>query len=81
MDVEYQLKLSNEFGFDWKLSSFKRKSLRQFYRRNEFQVNTYGADSDLYPSEPRLRAVIDQRLYFDMGTFYKAMFDCCVSIF
>ena len=45
-----------------------------------YLVTTYGWEGcTFYPSDPKLRAIIDQRLYFDMGTFYKALFDCCVS--
>ena len=35
----------------------------------------YGGISDLFPNDPKVRAVIDQRLYFDHGTFYKTMGD------
>ena len=45
-----------------------------------YLVTTYGWEGcTFYPADPKLRAIIDQRLYFDMGTFYKALFDCCVS--
>ncbi|KAJ8724373.1 hypothetical protein PYW08_015847 [Mythimna loreyi] len=33
-------------------------------------VNAYGRDDTLYPKNPRLRAIVDQRLNFDLGTLY-----------
>ena len=33
----------------------------------------------LYPQEVQVRARVDQRLYFDMGIYYKAVGDCLVS--
>jgi len=38
-----------------------------------YLVNKYGKDDKLYPKDPVLRAKVDQRLYFDMGTFYAAL--------
>nr|AFD34184.1 glutathione S-transferase [Argyresthia conjugella] len=35
-----------------------------------YLVNAYGRDDSLYPKNPRLRAVVDQRLNFDVGTLY-----------
>jgi glutathione S-transferase len=43
-----------------------------------YLVNAYGKDDKLYPKDPKVRAVVDQRMYFDMGTFYKAMADVLV---
>ena len=36
-----------------------------------YLVNKYGADDKLYPKDAEIRARVDQRLYFDMGVFYK----------
>ena len=46
-----------------------------------YLIRKYGGDKKdkLYPEDVTSRAVVDQRLYFDMGTFYKAFGDCVVS--
>jgi len=33
----------------------------------------------LYPEDPETKCKIDQRIFFDMGTLYKAFGDCVVS--
>ncbi|KAH8247382.1 hypothetical protein KR038_003348 [Drosophila bunnanda] len=39
-----------------------------------YLVEKYGKpDSPLYPKDPQKRAVINQRLYFDMGTLYESI--------
>ena len=43
-----------------------------------YLVSKYGKNDKLYPKDPKVRAVVDQRMYFDMGTFYKAFGDCVV---
>ena len=45
-----------------------------------YLVSKYGKDDKLYPKDVETRAVVDQRLYFDMGAFYKSFGDCVVSI-
>lgn len=40
-----------------------------------YLVDKYAADDSLYPKDAQKRALINQRLYFDMGTLYKAFGD------
>ena len=42
-------------------------------------IAKHGKDDKLYPKDVATRAVVDQRLYFDLGTFYKAIGDIMVS--
>ena len=44
-----------------------------------YLASKYGKDDKLYPKDVATRAIVDQRLYFDMGVFYKALGDLVVS--
>lgn len=40
-----------------------------------YLVEKYGKDDSLYPKDPKARAVVNQRMYFDMGTLYQRFAD------
>ncbi|XP_036323959.1 glutathione S-transferase 1-1-like [Rhagoletis pomonella] len=40
-----------------------------------YLVEKYGKDDSLFPKDPKKQAVVNQRLYFDMGTLYKSFAD------
>lgn len=40
-----------------------------------YLINKYGKNDELYPKDPVKRAIVDQRLYFEMGTFYQRFAD------
>ncbi|XP_050305756.1 glutathione S-transferase 1-like [Anthonomus grandis grandis] len=45
-----------------------------------YLANTYSKDPNFYPTDPKKRAIVDQRLYFDIGTMYKCIRDICFPI-
>ncbi|XP_016968912.2 uncharacterized protein LOC108036992 [Drosophila rhopaloa] len=46
-----------------------------------YLVEQYGKDDTLFPKDPKIQAVINQRLYFDMGTLYVALADYYYKVF
>ncbi|XP_060525565.1 glutathione S-transferase 1-like [Cylas formicarius] len=40
-----------------------------------YLISAYGKDDSLYPKDPKKRAVVDQRLFFDIGTLYARFAD------
>ncbi|KMQ97936.1 glutathione s-transferase 1-1 [Lasius niger] len=40
-----------------------------------YLVDQYGENDTLYPRKPEARALIDQRLYFDLDTLYASVID------
>lgn len=45
-----------------------------------YLVNQYGKDDSLYPTDPKKRALVDQRLYFDAGTLHERNADYSVRV-
>lgn len=45
-----------------------------------YLVNSYAKDDTLYPKDPKVRALVDQRLYFDMGVLYRRFGELYVNI-
>ncbi|KAK4885104.1 hypothetical protein RN001_001375 [Aquatica leii] len=45
-----------------------------------YLVNKYAKDDSLYPKDPQKKAVVDQRLQFDCGTFYPRVRAICFPI-
>lgn len=40
-----------------------------------YLIDKHAKDDLLYPNDPQIRAVINQRFYFDMGTLLKSIYD------
>lgn len=45
-----------------------------------YLVSAYASDDSLYPKDVRIRAMVDQRLQFDLGTLYARMIDYFVIL-
>lgn len=45
-----------------------------------YLASTYGKNDNVYPRDPKKRAVVDQRLNFDCGTLYPRIRAICVSL-
>jgi glutathione S-transferase len=45
-----------------------------------YLVRTYGKDDTMYPKDPKQKAVVDQRLYFDCGTLYPRIRQICFPV-
>jgi len=45
-----------------------------------YLVSAYGKDDSLYPKDPKQRAIVDQRLYFDMGSLYEKFGQCIYPV-
>ncbi|XP_055679024.1 glutathione S-transferase D1-like isoform X1 [Lutzomyia longipalpis] len=41
----------------------------------QYLVEKYGKDDSLYPKDPQKRALVNQKLYFDMGTLHQPFAD------
>lgn len=44
-----------------------------------YLVSSYAKDDTLYPQDVRMRALVDQRVQFDLGTLYARLIDYMVS--
>uniref|UniRef100_A0A8D9FG54 Glutathione S-transferase 1 n=1 Tax=Cacopsylla melanoneura TaxID=428564 RepID=A0A8D9FG54_9HEMI len=48
---------------------------------NGYLVSTYGKNDALYPKDPKVRALVDQRLHFDTGILFSALRNIGAKIF
>ncbi|XP_030573660.1 glutathione S-transferase D4-like [Drosophila novamexicana] len=46
-----------------------------------YLAEKYGKGDSLYPKDPKQRAIVNQRLYFDMGVLFKSFYDYYSPIF
>jgi hypothetical protein len=61
--------------------SFNSNSEFYFHSRAilAYLANQYGKDDTLYPKDAKKRAIVDQRLYFDIGSLYQGFLNYYVS--
>lgn len=45
-----------------------------------YLATAYGKNDSFYPADPKEKAVVDQRLYFDCGTLYPRFRTIAVSV-
>lgn len=45
-----------------------------------YLVRTYASDDSLYPQDPKQKAVVDQRMYFNAGILFPRLREICVSV-
>nr|QWJ89644.1 glutathione S-transferase d2 [Sitophilus zeamais] len=45
-----------------------------------YLASAYGKDASFYPKDPKQKAVVDQRLYFDCGTLYPRIRAICFPV-
>ncbi|XP_043471686.1 glutathione S-transferase 1-1-like [Leptopilina heterotoma] len=45
-----------------------------------YLVNRYAKNDALYPKDPQKKGIIDQRLYFDVGTLYDLFYKCYLLV-
>lgn len=46
-----------------------------------YLAEKYGKDDSLYPKDVKKRALVNQRLFFDIGTLYQRFGDLYVRLF
>ena len=45
-----------------------------------YLANAYAPKTSIYPTDPKIRAKVDQMMYFDTNIFYKTFGEIVVSI-